>query len=268
MKWPHVRTGGPTPSTARWPAQAIPASATTSSPTQSRDRPAGNAPPDSPDVRGHRTAGLAPAAAPPLRDGHGLAPPPRAIRRSPPSRNITSPEAVTLLRRAQHGDQATQEASMRVSRIVITVAASLALVAGGTGALAGGAVAMAAPALGQPPGWSVVPSPNVAGSPNNELDGVSCVSVTACTAVGFYQDSSGAYSTLDRVVERHQLVGGAQPQRFPGKRASRRVVRVGDRLHRGRFSQRRGWDAGRVVEWHQLVGGAQPQPREFPARGA
>jgi hypothetical protein len=60
------------------------------------------------------------------------------------------------------------------------------------GALACGAVvAMTAPALGQPPSWSVVPSPN--GPPADELDGVSCVSVTACTAVGF---SGGGTGTL------------------------------------------------------------------------
>jgi hypothetical protein len=66
------------------------------------------------------------------------------------------------------------------------------------GALACGAVlAMTAPALGQPPSWSVVPSANGGGvSLSNELDGVSCVAVTACTAVGSYQNSRHVVRTL------------------------------------------------------------------------
>jgi hypothetical protein len=65
------------------------------------------------------------------------------------------------------------------------------------GALACGTVlAMTAPAFGQPPAWSVVPSPNGTGSLLNQLVGVSCVSATACTAVGLHGDSSGAAKTL------------------------------------------------------------------------
>jgi hypothetical protein len=65
------------------------------------------------------------------------------------------------------------------------------------GALVCGTVlAMTAPAFGQPPSWSVVPSPNGRGSLLNELEGVSCVSAAACTAVGFYQDSRHVLRTL------------------------------------------------------------------------
>jgi len=43
--------------------------------------------------------------------------------------------------------------------------------------------------------WSSVPSPN-RGTGNNLLDGVSCISATACTAVGYSTASSGAFRTL------------------------------------------------------------------------
>jgi hypothetical protein len=65
------------------------------------------------------------------------------------------------------------------------------------GVLACGTVlAMSAPALGQPPSWSVVPSPNGTGSLFNELAGISCVSAAACTAVGFYQNRRHVFRTL------------------------------------------------------------------------
>jgi hypothetical protein len=43
--------------------------------------------------------------------------------------------------------------------------------------------------------WKLVPSPNPVG-PDNELHGVSCVSASACTAVGLSVGSNGATSTL------------------------------------------------------------------------
>ncbi len=43
--------------------------------------------------------------------------------------------------------------------------------------------------------WTSVPSPN-RGTGNNLLDGVSCISATACTAVGYSTASSGAFRTL------------------------------------------------------------------------
>lgn len=55
------------------------------------------------------------------------------------------------------------------------------------GLLAGGALlARTGPALGQASAWSVVPSPNrnLAGGDDDGLKAVSCVSATACTAVG------------------------------------------------------------------------------------
>jgi hypothetical protein len=55
------------------------------------------------------------------------------------------------------------------------------------GLLVGGALlARTGPALGQASGWSVVPSPNrsLPGGDDDSLRAVSCVSATACTAVG------------------------------------------------------------------------------------
>jgi hypothetical protein len=44
--------------------------------------------------------------------------------------------------------------------------------------------------------WSVTPTPNPAGSQGSYLDGVSCPAANACTAVGFYIDSTGTDVTL------------------------------------------------------------------------
>src|SRR5215831_14731900 len=54
------------------------------------------------------------------------------------------------------------------------------------------AAAVSLPASAQTLAWSVVPSPSPA--TYNELDGVSCISATACTAVG--NDSGGGGATL------------------------------------------------------------------------
>jgi len=44
--------------------------------------------------------------------------------------------------------------------------------------------------------WSVLPAPPPAGAHRSYLNGVSCVSATACTAVGSYQTRSGRHVTL------------------------------------------------------------------------
>ncbi len=44
--------------------------------------------------------------------------------------------------------------------------------------------------------WSLQSTPNPSGSNLTELDGVSCSSSTACMAVGYYENSSGAYRSL------------------------------------------------------------------------
>ena len=43
--------------------------------------------------------------------------------------------------------------------------------------------------------WSLVPSPNP-GSTTNFLQGVSCISASACTAAGYFTDSTGLYATI------------------------------------------------------------------------
>jgi hypothetical protein len=48
-----------------------------------------------------------------------------------------------------------------------------------------------------PSGWSAQPTPNSAGTIGGELDGVSCTSATACTAVGLsVVNSAGLQGTL------------------------------------------------------------------------
>jgi hypothetical protein len=44
--------------------------------------------------------------------------------------------------------------------------------------------------------WSIQPTPNPSGAPEGVLYGVSCTSASACTAVGYYTDSSGTDVTL------------------------------------------------------------------------
>src|SRR5690242_12727777 len=44
--------------------------------------------------------------------------------------------------------------------------------------------------------WSVMPAPPPAGARRSFLNGVSCTSATACTAVGSYQTRSGGHVTL------------------------------------------------------------------------
>ena len=44
--------------------------------------------------------------------------------------------------------------------------------------------------------WSLKPTPSPAGSPFSYLNSVACTSPSACTAVGAYQTSSGAFRTL------------------------------------------------------------------------
>ena len=65
------------------------------------------------------------------------------------------------------------------------------------GAVLAGLVLLGAsvPASAQTLTWSVVPSPSPTGH-YNDLHGVSCASAAACTAVGSYATSNGAYATL------------------------------------------------------------------------
>jgi len=48
--------------------------------------------------------------------------------------------------------------------------------------------------------WSIVSSPNPSGAQGSVLDGVSCISASACTAVGKYIDSSDNEDTLAEVL--------------------------------------------------------------------
>jgi hypothetical protein len=46
-------------------------------------------------------------------------------------------------------------------------------------------------------GWSIQPTPNPAGSPVSLLNGVSCTSATACTAVGGYNNGTAGVTLAE-----------------------------------------------------------------------
>jgi len=77
----------------------------------------------------------------------------------------------------------------RVRAVWLAGAALVALVPS-TGAAAYSSPAPSRPAIGQPLTWRVVPSPN-RGASNNQLFGVTCLSASSCTAVGFGAKSGG-----------------------------------------------------------------------------
>jgi hypothetical protein len=68
------------------------------------------------------------------------------------------------------------------------------MLAGTAGAATLGGLAVGSPAAS--PSWKIQSTPNPAGSDGNNLEGVSCTSATACTAVGYYYNSSGSTITL------------------------------------------------------------------------
>jgi hypothetical protein len=75
----------------------------------------------------------------------------------------------------------TRAGGYRRCRQAARLAGRLAL----SGLLVGAVLAAAGPAVGQVPGWSVVPSPNE-GTSGSRLNAVSCVLASGCTAVGFH----------------------------------------------------------------------------------
>ena len=84
-----------------------------------------------------------------------------------------------------------------VTAVVVSVAlaiGSVLMLAGTAGAATLGGLAVGSPAAS--PSWKIQSTPNPAGSDGNNLEGVSCTSATACTAVGYYYNSSGSTITL------------------------------------------------------------------------
>jgi len=85
---------------------------------------------------------------------------------------------------------------------VIAVVGAVALAVGYVPRLAGtagattraGSTTAGSPTAGL--SWKIQRTPNPAGSVGNNLEGVSCTSATACTAVGEEQDRTGTYLTL------------------------------------------------------------------------
>ena len=114
--------------------------------------------------------------------------------------------------------------------------------------------------------WSVVPSPNQGAVPNY-LFGVSCSSPAACTAVGYYYNSSNVAMTLIESWDGTRWSVMPTPNREPAALPPGRVLHLGGRLHDCwllRQQQWRGQDPHRVLGRHQVVRGAQPQPESIP----
>ncbi len=65
---------------------------------------------------------------------------------------------------------------------------------GGTTVAAAGASAAVAAASG----WSIQTTPNPAGGSNSILNGVSCTSASACTAVGNYSNGTATVTLAER----------------------------------------------------------------------
>lgn len=59
--------------------------------------------------------------------------------------------------------------------------------------------------------WAIQATPNVAGSSNGDLSGVSCPSATSCLAVGGYADSSGASQATEQIWNGRAWVTEATP---------------------------------------------------------
>jgi hypothetical protein len=78
---------------------------------------------------------------------------------------------------------------------VVSAGVAVGVVAASAAAASGSARPGPAMAGAQSLTWSVVPSPS-RGTGNNLLDGTSCVSATACMAVGYSSASGGVFRTL------------------------------------------------------------------------
>jgi hypothetical protein len=112
--------------------------------------------------------------------------------------------------------------------------------------------------------WSIQTPPNPAGTSQSELDGVSCISATACTVVGSYTTSSTLSRALAERWERDAVVDTEtpEPRRDLAEWTGRRVVHLRERVHRRRLlysSQRQQRDAGRAVERYTVVDTDDPQ---------
>ena len=102
------------------------------------------------------------------------------------------------------------------------------------------------------------------------LNGVSCSSATACTAVGSYTSSAQLVGLTER------WNGTTWAVSYPGEGVGpvQRLVRFGDDLHRGRRAlqlPRRNLPAGRAMDQRPLAGAASTRPHgqrlQQPVRG-
>jgi hypothetical protein len=86
---------------------------------------------------------------------------------------------------------------LAVAAAVVSVAfaiGSVLVLAGTADAATGAGLAVGSPAASAT--WKIQSTPNPSGSDGNNLEGVSCTSATACTAVGYYYSPSGSVITL------------------------------------------------------------------------
>jgi hypothetical protein len=95
-------------------------------------------------------------------------------------------------RRGRVGARRLAAAAVGVSVALVIVSGTM--LAGTAGAAAQGELAVGSPAAG--PSWKIQSTPNPGGSSGNDLNGVSCTSASACTAVGIYFPSAGGVVTL------------------------------------------------------------------------
>ena len=86
---------------------------------------------------------------------------------------------------------------LAVVAVVVSMAfaiGSVLMLAGTADAATGAGLAVGSPAAS--PTWKIQSTRNPSGSDGNNLEGVSCTSATACTAVGYYYSPSGSVITL------------------------------------------------------------------------
>jgi len=73
-------------------------------------------------------------------------------------------------------------------------------------------------------GWKLQRTPNPSGAQASELDGVSCGSASACTAVGDFINDAGTRTTLAEIWDGNGWTQQTHPQ--PARRSGQRAAWV------------------------------------------
>ncbi len=106
--------------------------------------------------------------------------------------------------------------------------------------------------------WAIQTTPNPTGASRHLLSGVSCVSASACTAVGRY--TTNERDDVGGAVGRDELGDPDHPQHRSIQPAVWRVVRVGERVHRRWQLHRGGRELCGAVGRDELGDPDHPQP--------